>query len=245
MDERRNIQQLSDKEKLDLLNVSLKDTYLQFAKLINFYILSSDIKEIYSFNTFENNYLNNLLVSLYNIVFSSSNSNKITDTKVIDSYKKLIEVILQFYTNIFNNISKLNQEDIMKELAKRRNLYHLKEISEIFNKLYELKEGEKTTRNNEITKYFDNFLLNLEKLVPEDQTTKLINIKDSNRNSETKVDEKNLCPICADGIIDTHIIPCDHSICRNCFFQCLSGKKVCPFCRVEIQGIKEDKNFKI
>ena len=245
VDERRNIQQLSDKEKLDLLYVSLKDTYLQFAKLINFYILSSDIKEIYSFNTFENNYLNNLLVSLYNIVFSSSNSNKITDTKVIDSYKKLIEVILQFYTNIFNNISKLNQEDIMKELAKRRNLYHLKEISEIFNKLYELKEGEKTTRNNEITKYFDNFLLNLEKLVPEEQTTKLINMKDSNRNSETKVDEKNLCPICADGIIDTHIIPCDHSICRNCFFQCLSGKKVCPFCRVEIQGIKEDKNFKI
>ena len=246
LNERRNLQQLSDKEKLDLLNESLKDTYFKFGKLINFYLLASDINELYNFKTFENKYLNNLLVSLYNIVFSSTNSNKLNDTKVIDSYKKLKEVILHFYAIIFYNISQLNDKDILKEIAKRRNIYHLKELSESFNKLKEIKKEEINKDRNNQAEFFNDFLASLEKIVPEEQTTKLINIKNSNNeNSESKPDDKNICPICADGIIDTHIIPCDHSICRNCLFQCLSDKKGCPFCRVEIQGIKEDKNFKI
>ena len=57
--------------------------------------------------------------------------------------------------------------------------------------------------------------------------------------------KKNLCSICADSVIDTHLLPCGHSLCRNCLFQYLSENKVCPFCRVEIKGIKEDPNFKI
>ena len=241
---RRNIQQLSDKEKLDLLNNYMKETYLQFVKLINFYKLTSNVVELYDFSSFENKYLNNLLISLYNIVFSSTNSNKINDNNVINSYKKLTEIILKLYSTIFNNISSLNKENIIKELAKRRNLYHLKEIGEFFDKQFEQKKDEKKN-NNDKTKFFNDFIMNLEKLVPEEETTKLINIKASPGNSELKIDEKNLCQICADSVIDTHIIPCDHSICRNCLFQCLSGNKSCPFCRVQIQGIKEDKNFKI
>ena len=75
-------------------------------------------------------------------------------------------------------------------------------------------------------------------IATENETYKCSNIT-SSRNSELKSNEKNMCPICIDSIIDTHILPCEHEICRNCFLQCLSGNKVCPFCRTEIQGIKE------
>ena len=242
--QRRNIQQSSDKEKLDLLNNYLKETYVQFVKLTNFYNLSSNVIELYDFNSFENQYLNNLLLTLYNIVFSSTNYSKINDNNVINSYKKLTEVILKFYSTIFNNISILNKENIIKEFAKRRNLYHLKDIGEFFNKQFEPKKEEQNNHDSK-TKSFNDCIENLEKLVQEEQTTKLINIKATPGNSELKLDKKNLCQICADSVIDSHIVPCDHAICRNCLFQCLSGNKSCPFCRVQIQGIKEDKNFKI
>ena len=245
----RNIQQLSDKEKLEMLNDSLKDTNTQFVKLINFYKIAESISELYDFDSFENKYLNNLFVSLYNIVFSPSNSSKINDTNVINSHKRLIEIILKFYYTIFKNISFLNQEKTLKEFAKRRNLYHLKELSQSFNKLTEVKKDNKKDdkkSNNDIrVKYFNDFLSTLEKLVPEEETTKIININNTNVNSALKLDDKNICPICADSNIDTHILPCEHAICRNCLFQCLSGNKVCPFCRVQIKGIKEDQNFKI
>ena len=84
-----------------------------------------------------------------------------------------------------------------------------------------------------------------EEILPEEETIKLNNINNYNISSEIKLDDKNLCPICIDSEIDTHILPCEHEICRNCFFECLSGNKICPFCRVKIQGIKEDSNFKI
>ena len=229
---RRNITQLNDKEKLSILNNCLKDTYNQFIRLNNFYSLSNNIIELYDFDKFENKYLNNLLVSLYNIIFSPNNSNKINDNNVNNTYIKLITFVLEFYNNIFKNISELKNENILIELSKRRNLYHLKEISECFIKL---------NKDNTDIKLFNDFLIYLEKLIPEEKVKKLIN----NENSGIKSEEKNLCPICADAKIDTHILPCEHSICRNCFFQCLSGNKVCPFCRVKIQGIKEDNNFKI
>jgi hypothetical protein len=229
---RRNITQLNDKEKLSILNNCLKDTYNQFIRLNNFYSLSNNIIELYDFDKFENKYLNNLLISLYNIIFSPNNSNKINDNNVNNTYIKLITFILEFYNNIFKNISELKNENILIELSKRRNLYHLKEISECFNKL---------NKDNTDIKLFNDFLIYLEKLIPEEKAKKLIN----NENSGIKSEDKNLCPICADAKVDTHILPCEHSICRNCFFQCLSGNKVCPFCRVKIQGIKEDNNFKI
>ena len=188
--------------------------------------------------------MNNLLITLYNIVFSSTNSSKINDNNVINSYNKLTGEIFLFYLTIFINIARLNNENIIKEFAKRRNLYHLKDIGELFNKQFEPKKEEQNNDNSK-TKPFNDFIIELEKLVPEEQTTKLINIKATPGNSELKMDEKNLCQICADSVIDTHIVPCDHAICRNCLFQCLSGNKSCPFCRVQIQGIKEDKNFKI
>ena len=254
---RRNIEQLSDTEKLRILHDSLKRINSQFNKLIIFYQLSHDIKELYDFNSFENKYLNNLLVSLYNIVFSPNNINKISDNNVINSYNKLLGSILRFYNIIFNNMNKLNDENILKEISKRRNLYHLKEIGECFNKLNESKKEENKSKiinvnnlikiNNDINdaKLYNDFVLNLEKIIPEEQVIKLININTTAEKSELNIDEKNICSICADSTIDTHIIPCEHAICRNCFYQCLSGNKACPFCRVLIQGIKEDKNFKI
>ena len=95
----------------------------------------------------------------------------------------------------------------------------------------------------------NNFIENLENLVPEEQTEKLIVYKINNgievTGSGNKINDKNICLICADSVIDTHILPCEHQICRNCLLQYLSENKVCPFCRIEIKGIKEDPNFKI
>ena len=252
---RRNIEQLSDKEKLEILHDSLKRTNSQFSKLINFYQLFHNLTVLYDFNCFENKYLHNLLVSLYNIVFCPNNMNKITDNNVMNSYKKLLRNILKFYNIIFNNICNLNDENILKEIAKRRNLYHLKEIGESFFKLNEAKKEEKESKiisennlinvNNETNdvKSYNDFVVNLEKIIPEEEVIK--NVINTSENSALKTEEKNICSICADSTIDTHILPCEHSICRNCFYQCLSGNKACPFCRVQIQGIKEDKNFKI
>ena len=257
---RRNIEQLSDQEKLGLLHDSLKNIYSKFSQLINFYLLCHDIKLLYDFNSFENKYLNNLLVSLYNIVFAPNNSNKITDNNVMNSYKKLHVKILKFYKVIFNIINNLKDENILKEISKRRNIYHLKEIGECFNKLNEQKDQKNEENKNKTitvsnliknnnektdTKYYNDFVSYLEELIPEKDIFKLINVNNTPGNSAVKTEEKNLCSICADSTIDTHILPCEHSICRNCFYQCLSGNKACPFCRVQIQGIKEDKNFKI
>ena len=252
---RRNINQLTDKEKLELLDEALKDINNQFIKLINFYRLSLDIIELYIANTFENKFLNNLLLSLYNIVFSSANSGKISDNKVKNSYKKLLDTILKFFVVLIKNISQLSNSEtrdkILKEMSKRRNLLHLKEIKEVFEKFDENKN--KKIKNIEVnTKQirkdlFNKFISDLEKLIPENETLKEINI---NRNSlnfseNSALKDKNICTICADSVIDTHILPCGHSICRNCLFQCLSANKVCPFCRVDIKGIQEDSNFKI
>ena len=135
---RRNIGQLNDEEKLDLLNDNLKDTNSQFKKLLYFYKLAYSVNELYDFDCYENKYLNNLLVSLYNIIFSPNNSNKIKDSNVIKSYKIIIETILDFYNTIFDNIINCVQnENIIKEFSKRRNIYHLKEIGECFNILKE------------------------------------------------------------------------------------------------------------
>ena len=259
----RNINQMNDNEKLELLGDALIDANTQFLKLINFYKLSHDIIELYINNTFENKFLINLLVSLYNIVFSPNNSRKINDAKITKSYKKLLDTILNFYNILIENISKLNsenKENILKEISKIRNLLHLKDILEIYQK-YDNDNNKKEVKNeinnneghkiinvkinkqNIKLKCFDDFVINLEKLIPENETIKEISSNNLIENSSMK--DKNICTICADSVIDTHIIPCEHAICRNCFYQCLSGNKACPFCRVDIKGIKEDNNFKI
>ena len=91
---------------------------------------------------------------------------------------------------------------------------------------------------------FKSFIEMLEKIVPEEET---ININENEKEiilNGKKID-KNICPICKDSTTDTHIMPCEHSICRNCLVHCLSENLVCPFCRIQIEGIKEDPNFKI
>ena len=132
---------MPDKKKLEKLSGSLIDTNLQFIKLNNFYSLSSDIFELYNFDSFENKFLDNLLLSIYNIIFSSNDFGQIKDNKFIKSYKKLFNTIINFYTIIFKNISLINNENIMKELSKRRNVYHLKEIGQCFNKIIEPEKG--------------------------------------------------------------------------------------------------------
>ena len=239
----RNINQLSDTEKLELLNNTLNDTKNQFTKLINFYKLCHNFNELYINNTFENKFLNNLLFSLYNIVFSSANSDKISDIKVKNTNNDLLDIILDFYIILIKNITQLNssnnkeKENILIEIAKKRNILHLKEILQIYEKYKE---------KDEKLKYFNDFIIELEKLVPENETINSIGNNNSNNSNEnTTIKDKNICTICDDSVVDTHILPCEHDMCRNCFFRCLSGNKLCPFCRVNIKGIKEDNNFKI
>ena len=229
-----NISQLTDKKKLEKLNNSLIDTNWQFIKLNNFYSLSSDIIELYEFGSFENKFLDNLLLSLYNIIFSSNNSEQIKDNKFNESYKKLINNIIEFYTIIFKNISFINNENIKKELSKRRNIYHLKDISKCIDKINEIKK--KKNIDNKI-KYIKDFLVDLEKIIPENEVIKLIS--DSNNKS---IENNRLCPICVDSANNIHLLPCNHLICRNCYLQCLSSNELCPFCRIAIKGIKEDNN---
>ena len=86
------------------------------------------------------------------------------------------------------------------------------------------------------------FIEKLNQLVKEEETIEKNSIKLQNNNNE---ENNDICPICADSKKDTHLIPCDHAICRNCIYQHLFENKFCPFCRFEIKGIKEDPNFKI
>ena len=74
---RRNNEDFRDDDKLSKLEESFHDVKYQFLKLIHFYQISSDIKELYDFYTFENKNLINLLLSLYNIIFSPNNIKKI------------------------------------------------------------------------------------------------------------------------------------------------------------------------
>ena len=234
--ENNNISQIGEKEKLEELNFSLIDINWQFIKLNNFYSLASDIIGLYDFGSFENNFLNNLLLSIYSIIFFSDNLKKIQDNKLDSSYKKLINTILKFYTIIFKNISILNKENIMKELSRRRNIYHLKDIGKFFNIINELK---KDKISNDKLIYFNSFLISLEAIIPEKDVIKLIN----NNNDDKSFENNNLCPICFDSVVDTHLLPCEHLICRNCYLQYISMKKLCPFCRIKIEGTKENKNL--
>ena len=229
---------INDEERLILLEESFKGANQQFIKLINFYKISSDISELYDINSLENKYLNNLLLSLYNIIFSPNNISKVYhNNKINNSYKILLTNIYIFYSIIINNILKQNNAKLLEELAKQRNLFHFKEIFEIFEKVNP--QGMDNNNNNTLK----NFIEKLQDIIPEEKTIKLININII-KGSETKI-EKNICLICADSVIDTHILPCEHAICRNCLFQNLSESKLCPFCRKEIKGIKEDPNFKV
>ena len=236
---RRNNAQLSDHDKLVLLEESFNDVRSQFLKLIHFYQISSDIKELYDFNSFENKILINLLLNLYNVIFSPNNMKKIDEKNI--PYKKLLNEVNNFYNIIISNIINQKNQDILKEISKQRNILHFKEILQSLEKFNPVKD-EKDDRY----KYFKDFIEQLEKLVPEEEVKTKIDIDNDKEmtKSGNKIDN-NLCTICADSAIDTHLIPCDHSLCRNCFFQCLSENKTCPFCRVEIKGIKEELDFKI
>ena len=123
----------------------------------------------------------------------------------------------------------------IKELSNPRNIIHLKEMLEIFEKFNPPKE------ENDY-KIMKDFIAKLEQLIPDEELVKNNNIREQNQNNK---ENSNICSICSDSIIDSHLVPCDHAICRNCIYQHLFENKLCPFCRIEIKGIKEDPNFKI
>ena len=186
--------------------------------------------------------MDNLLLSIYSIIFSSNIFEQIKDKKVNESYNKLINNILSFYNIIFKNISLINNENIIKELSKRRNIYHLKDIGksllkDIGKSLNIIILNKKDKKTNDEIKYFNSFLMSLENIILEKDAFKLI-YNDDNKSFESN----NLCPICFDSVINTHLLPCQHLICRNCYLQCMSGNKLCPFCRIKIKGTKEEKN---
>ena len=248
---RENNELTTEQEKLLLLEETFIDTKKQFLKLINFYQIATDIDELYELNSFENKNLSNLLVSLYNIIFTKNNIEKLIDekTKNINSkYITLLSSISIFYKvlvkNILENAVKKNNDNFLKDLSKQRNIYHFKDIFQIFEKY-------NTPSKQDISSFsvLNDFMNIMEKLIPEKELIKLNNDSTNNNietiNSENKIEKKNICPICADSVVDTHILPCEHSICKNCLFLYLAEKNICPFCRVEIKGIKEDPNFKV
>ena len=229
-----NKSQINDIKILEKLSYCMIDANWQFIKLNNFYSLASDITELYDFGSFENKFLDNLFLSIYSIIFSYNDFGQINDKKLEDSYNKLIKTILTFYNIIFKNISLINKENIKKELSKRRNIYHLKDIGKCLNNIIRPKKEKKI---NDKIKYFNSFLISLEKIIPEKDVINL------NNNDDSKsFGNNNLCPICFDSAANNHLLPCKHLICKNCYLQCISGNKLCPFCRIKIKGTKEDKN---
>lgn len=78
---RGNNELTTGQEKLLSLEETFIDTKKQFLKLINFYQIATDIDELYELNSFENKNLSNLLVSLYNIIFTKNNIEKLIDEK--------------------------------------------------------------------------------------------------------------------------------------------------------------------
>ena len=237
--------ELSNKEKLYLLENTFKETNYQFLILNNFYRISVYIKQLYEINTFEGKYLNNLLSSIYSIIFSSNNISKILDnnnTKINNKYYKvLITSIYSFYSIIINNILNQKDDNLLKEIAKQRNVFHFRDILNFYEKYNPIKIDKK-----EDPYYFlKTFIEILEKIIPEEDTVKPIIINNNWKESTVngKKNGRDICPICDDSIIDTHILPCEHSICRNCLVRLTDNK--CPFCRNKIEGIKEDPNFKI
>jgi hypothetical protein len=215
------------------------DVRNQFLELIHFSQISPDIKELYDSNSLEYKYLINLLLSLYNIIFSKNNIQKIDNKN--EHYKNLLNEVNKFYNIIISNIINQNNQDILKEISKQRNILHFKEILQNLERFNPVKDGQ-----DDKYKYFKDFMEQLEKLVPEEEVINKIDIDNNKEMTKSgRIIEINLCNICSDSVINTHLIPCDHSLCRTCFFQCLSENKSCPFCRAEIKGIKEDPNFKI
>ena len=147
----------------------------------------------------------------------------------------------EFYNIILSNIINQNDQKILKEISKQRNILHFKEILQNLERFNPVKD-----EKDDKYKYFKDFIEQLEKLVPEEEVINKIEVDNNNEMTKSgRIIEINLCNICSESVIDTHLVPCNHPLCRNCLFQCLSENKNCPFCRAEIIGIREDPNFKI
>ena len=236
---------INDRNKLIKLENSLNDMKQEILKLNNFYGLTSKIKELYQNNTLENRKLYNLILSLNNLLFSKTNIDKIENNRnqnennnridVINSYSELLKNVFEFYKTIITNIIEINDEDILKEISRQRNIINFKEMINIFEKY-------NPPKKEDDYKIIKDFIIKLEQLIPEEETLKQNTINESN---ESNNEQNNICLICSDATIDSHMTPCGHPICRNCLYQHLFENKLCPFCRVEIKGIQEDPNFKI
>jgi hypothetical protein len=238
----------NDRNKLVTLSFSFEEAKNEFLKLNNFYRLTSEIKALYEINSFEYKKLYNLLLSLYNIIFLPSNIEKIenknnnndeeneNDLNIVNSYSQLLKIIYEFFNIIISNITKLNDNEILKKISKEIKVLHFKEILQIFEKYDPPKDG-----YNHMAMQL--FIENLEKIALEEEVKKENDNEEKEDTNNNK--ENNICTICSDSSIDTHLIPCNHTMCRNCFYQLLFEKKTCPFCRIDIKGIQEDLNFKI
>ena len=238
----------NDRNKLLTLSFSFEEAKKEFLKLNNFYRLTSEIKALYEINSFEYKKLYNLLLSLYNIIFLPSNIEKIenknnnnneedeNDLNIVNSYSQLLKIIYAFFDIIISNITKLNDNEILKKISKDIKILHFKEILQIFEKYDPPKDG-----YNHMAMQL--FIENLEKIASEEEVKKENGNEEKEDTNNNK--ENNICTICSDSSIDTHLIPCNHTMCRNCFYQLLFEKKTCPFCRIDIKGIQEDPNFKI
>ena len=183
---------INDTNKLLKIENALNKVKLKILKLNNFYKLTSKIKELYQINTFESKKLYNLLLSLYNLLFSKNNIDKIENNKndnninLLDSYCKSLKSINDFYNILINNIIEINDENILKEISKLRNIMHFKEILEIFEKF----NPSKVENDYKIMK---DFIAKLEQLIPDEELVKNNNIREQNQNNK---ENSNICSIC-------------------------------------------------
>ena len=236
--------EIEDRNKLNAISNALINLKSGILKINDFYYLTSNIKVFYQINTFENKKLYNLLSSLNNLLFSPINVAKIEknrkveyesiDITIKNSYKMLLRYVSEFYNILINNLIEINDENLFKNFCKQINQLKFKENLNIFEKF-------NPPIDNNDYKLLKDFISKSEKIVAEEDLKQ----NEINTKRENNSKEDNLCLICSDSVINSHLIPCNHAICRNCLYQQLFINRQCPFCRIEIKGIKEDPNFKI
>ena len=165
----------------EYINSYFKNVNNYIIILIHFYKLTNNISDLYEFNEFGIKYIYDLLLSLYeHLIIHIKNIEKINANNIILLYVKICSNIFVLYHNIFFIISHLNY-NIVKEMAKRRKIYHIKDIITCLSILIESQKVNNLINKFAIEKlkncatFLNEFHAKLEKLIPEEET--LINIQ--------------------------------------------------------------------
>jgi hypothetical protein len=120
------------------------------------------------------------------------------------------------------------EEDLLKRMRVKEEEIELREKA--------VEERERALFDEEIGNIACSFHEMGEKLMSSADTKNLVKkIKDTSKQEETllrsEIEEDFTCSICQDLLLNTHMLECSHSFCKDCLMMWLIKKKQCPVCR--------------